>query len=395
MQLSIRTGAVNWVNSELWWPYTTEHEAFYSNLKNKPVGMFESFDWVQRVRDLPRDGPHSTNRDEHLDFKVRRLDWRRAGSEPARRGICRIEHEGKWYLGNVVRYGHLGEVESWGISWGNHKAYWVVCGAFNDDGEFIEAEIHQRYTRPESDGGRRSQYLVQVPGDDGSKWTDWTEWSECSATCGDNWNGSAVRTRSRKCLDKDGNEIEPKTGVNCLPDTGGTHWVQNHLADDWTQSGGHECPIGPNYAGEYCPYWGKWSEWGSDGGCSKECGGGIETRNRNCACGGCGVNCSGSEWYHEYRECKDHDHPLFVAVEDKNSFCDQSQPTQQSRECNKEPCGNAGWAMGNGQGEGCLSDNKYVNHARQLCFNTAVELPSVGFQNFLSVNRSYLGCPRD
>ena len=218
MQLSIRTGAVNWVNSELWWPYTTEREAFYSNLKNKPVGMFESFDWVQRVRDLPRDGPHSTNRDEHLDFKVRRLDWRRAGSEPTRRGICRIEHEGKWYLGNVVRYGHLGEVASWGISWGNDKAYWVVCGAFNDDGEFIEAEIHQRYTRPESDGGRRSQYLVQVPGDDGSKWTDWTEWSECSATCGNHLNGDAVRTRSRKCLDKDGNEIEPKTGVNCLPD---------------------------------------------------------------------------------------------------------------------------------------------------------------------------------
>ena len=126
-------------------------------------------------------------------------------------------HEGKWYLGNVVRNGHRGWVKNW--SWRNsHEADWVVCGAFNDDGEFMEAQIHQRYTRPESDGGRRSQYLVQVPGDDGSKWTDWTEWSECSATCGNHLNGDAVRTRSRKCLDKDGNEIEPKTGVNCLPD---------------------------------------------------------------------------------------------------------------------------------------------------------------------------------
>ena len=153
----------------------------------------------------------------------------------------------------------------------------------------------------------------------------------------------------------------------------------------WTQSGGHSCPIGPNYAGKYCPYWGKWSEWGSEGGCSKECGGGVETRNRNCACGG-------TLWDRppDYRECKDHDHPLFVAVEDKNSFCDQNQPTQQSRECNKDSCGNVGWAMGNGQGEGCLSDNKYVNYARLLCFNTAVESPSVGFQN-----RSNLGCPRD
>ena len=193
MQLSIRTGAVNWVNSELWWP----------DFKNKPVGMFENFDWVQRVRDLPVYGPHSTNRDEHLDFKDKRFYY---GYKPARRGICRIEHEGKWYLGNVVRNGRGGWSSKY---WSDND--WVVCGAFNDDGEFMEAEIYDRWL--ESDVERKSQYLVQVPGDDGSKWTDWTEWSECSATCGD-----AVRTRSRKCLDKDGNEIEPKTGVNCLPD---------------------------------------------------------------------------------------------------------------------------------------------------------------------------------
>ena len=82
-----------------------------------------------------------------------------------------------------------------------------------------------------------SQYLVQVPADDGSMWGDWGEWSECSQTFGQD----AVRSRTRSCLDGEGNSVAPHTAVNCLPEKG------SHDASNWNFSGFQACVEGPEF----------------------------------------------------------------------------------------------------------------------------------------------------
>jgi hypothetical protein len=77
-------------------------------------------------------------------------------------------------------------------------------------------------------GALVSEYLVlqgEGSAGDGSRWTEWSEWSPCSATCGHDHlahahdiaymtsNNIAYKTTSRKCLDKNDNEISWRLGT--------------------------------------------------------------------------------------------------------------------------------------------------------------------------------------
>ncbi|XP_070579556.1 uncharacterized protein [Ptychodera flava] len=88
---------------------------------------------------------------------------------------------------------------------------------------------------------------TQVAGDDG--WTPWSEWSPCSTTC-----GQAFKERYRVCIQLSG-------GKEC--------------EGEETQQ--MECDLNP------CPAlmenWNTWSTWT---GCSSDCNGGIESRERTC-----------------------------------------------------------------------------------------------------------------
>ena len=127
---------------------------------------------------------------------------------PARRGICRIKLGDEWHLGNAVCVGDIGEIENWANS-DTIDYYFVHCGAFIKDGTYVEARIQQKFT-PKNDRydifNIPSQYLVQVPADEGSMWGSWDEWSDCSKTCGPD----GVRSRTRSCLDGDGNSVAPQ-----------------------------------------------------------------------------------------------------------------------------------------------------------------------------------------
>ena len=246
LQLSIRTGAVNWVDSELWYPMNNglndefENNFYFEHSDRKPVGMFTVSDWI-----LPVNDAYGLNSDS---LQSPALDWKTPFTHPfnmdtpARRGICRIQHEGEWHYGNVVRVGFIEKIENWANS-DTFDDYFVHCGAFTKDGTYVEARIQQKFT-PKNDQwdifDKPSQYLVQVPTDDGSMWGDWSEWSKCSKTCG----SDAVRSRTRSCLDGNGNAVAPHTAVNCLPEKG------SHDANNWNFSGLQGCVLGPDFNGD-------------------------------------------------------------------------------------------------------------------------------------------------
>ena len=340
VQLAIRTGAVNWISSERWFP---QYNQAY-NYADKPAGMWSENDWVLHARDVYADRVA-------LAFNVWSglFNYR---DTPARRAICRIKYEGKWYLGNVNNEGQYKDVPRWSTTgWEGGLSYrsdWFTCAAFLDDGTMITAETHQLFGKPESSGGLISQYLVQNKADDGSSWDEWNEWTPCSQTCG-NLGGS--RTRTRDCKDKDGNSIDKKTGWNCLPQR------QDNGDVIYDNIGNQKCEVNDGYSGTICPYWGDWSQWGE---CSQTCGGGDQTKTRKCACG------------LDNALCDDSDHPLHD-VDNTDTLCVSYLPNSASQECNKTPCGGNGMAKGDGNGPGCFSDTRYSNMGKFDCFNTVDE----------------------
>ncbi|XP_078378562.1 coadhesin-like [Oculina patagonica] len=113
-------------------------------------------------------------------------------------------------------------------------------------------------------------------------YTEWTEWSDCSVTCGGDF-----QTRSRSC-------------TNPPPEYGGKNCDELGPAFETQDCNPDPCPIDGNFT--------EWTEW-SD--CSATCGGGSQTRSRNCT----------------------NPPPQYGG---KN--CDELGPADQKQNCNPDPC---------------------------------------------------------
>ncbi|KAL9966591.1 hypothetical protein ACROYT_G024693 [Oculina patagonica] len=113
-------------------------------------------------------------------------------------------------------------------------------------------------------------------------YTEWSEWSKCSLTC-----GGGVQTRARQCT----NPPPQYDGRDC-EGLGPANETQSCNVD--------KCPIDGNYT--------EWSEW-SD--CSVSCGGGKQERSRTCT----------------------NPHPKHGGQN-----CDDLGPANETQKCNPEPC---------------------------------------------------------
>ncbi|XP_078322967.1 coadhesin-like [Crassostrea virginica] len=84
-------------------------------------------------------------------------------------------------------------------------------------------------------------------------YTSWTSWGSCSKTC-----GGGTKSRSRTC-------------TNPAPAYGGNDCSSLGSTSSSTSCNTHNCPIHGN-----------WAAWGSWGSCTVTCGGGTKGRNRTC-----------------------------------------------------------------------------------------------------------------
>ncbi|XP_063307071.1 adhesion G protein-coupled receptor B1 isoform X2 [Pelobates fuscus] len=139
-----------------------------------------------------------------------------------------------------------------------------------------------------------------VPG----SWDEWSPWSLCSSTC-----GRGFRERTRTCNPPQfggeqckGPEKQTKfCNIALCPVDG--NWIEwsswstcSASCSNGTQKRTRECN-GPSYGGSectgqwsdtrecfltQCPVDGKWQVWGTWGGCTTTCGGGIQKRERTC-----------------------------------------------------------------------------------------------------------------
>ena len=82
-------------------------------------------------------------------------------------------------------------------------------------------------------------------------WSDFGPWSECSADC-----GGGVQTRTRTCT----NPAPANGGADCVGDD-----TETQLCNTFV-----------------CSEDGGWSDFGAWSECSADCGGGTQTRSRNC-----------------------------------------------------------------------------------------------------------------
>uniref|UniRef100_A0A7M5UQU5 Uncharacterized protein n=1 Tax=Clytia hemisphaerica TaxID=252671 RepID=A0A7M5UQU5_9CNID len=124
----------------------------------------------------------------------------------------------------------------------------------------------------------KSCKLKECPVDGG--YSSWSSYSECSEACGD-----GLMTRKRTC-------------TNPSPAHGGKQ-CQGASTEE------KQCKV------KECPVNGKWSSWGGYGGCSKRCGGGLQTRSRSCnnpAPAHSGNPCKGSST--SSKRCNTHECPV-------------------------------------------------------------------------------------
>ncbi|VDI26618.1 Hypothetical predicted protein, partial [Mytilus galloprovincialis] len=107
-------------------------------------------------------------------------------------------------------------------------------------------------------------------------WDVWKAWGVCNVTC-----GGGMQIRLRECI------MPLHGGQSC----------------DGTNTDSQECNT------NHCPIDGEWKEWGKWNHCSTTCGGGIQTRNRECIepqYGG--APCPGNNT--DYMSCNDFECPM-------------------------------------------------------------------------------------
>ncbi|CAL8103250.1 unnamed protein product [Calicophoron daubneyi] len=200
--------------------------------------------------------------------------------------------------------------------WG-HWTPWSACTAT------CGAGLRKRQRRcdspPPSNGGKpcEGEAVEDVmceglpPCPVSGSWSPWSPWSECSATCGT--GGTQSRRRlcnnpppnngGRSCL---GNELMVRAcnrgpcAVNgawgswgpwthCSKSCGGGQRQRTRRCDNPAPAyGGENCPDNgavqtSDCQNEPCPIHGEWSNWSSWSACSRSCGTGLQTRERECS----------------------------------------------------------------------------------------------------------------
>ncbi|XP_061172014.1 uncharacterized protein LOC133181544 [Saccostrea echinata] len=140
-------------------------------------------------------------------------------------------------------------------------------------GDIVDNDCDGWIDEEESNGidddgdGSIDEDLANLPRINGN-WAAWGQWSACSLTCN---SGTGSRSRSRTCTDP----APANNGIDCV----------GSGAETGSCTVNTPCPIDGQ--------WGSWSAWN----CSRTCGNGLNTRNRECdnpAPQHNGADCSGN-----------------------------------------------------------------------------------------------------
>ena len=219
-------------------------------------------------------------------------------------------------------------------------------------------------------------------------WTNWTEWTNCSSVC-----GGGIENRTRTCTNPvpahggaycEGNSSEAQTcnSLACPVDGGWTNWT------DWAECsascgrgnqartrtctkpapahGGAQCEgissetqICNSHA---CPIDGGWTNWTEWTNCSADCGGGNQTRTRNCAnpapAHG-GVHCEGNS--SETQVCNSHACPIDGGWTNWTDWTNCSADCGGGNRTRTRTCTNPAPAHGGAQCEGNSSEIQNCN----------------------------------